>query len=256
MLPDILKPFEKEISKYKRHYIKIATTPEGDEATYKDELKPVQSKLLGTPFFPKNKTYPKDQEGKPMMMIAQINFAECPTLESFPKDGILQLFITNDDWYMDDAQIIYHSIDDLEKEPITNFDFLDLSCYEELPIGAVHSLSFDKAIEYGTPEDVQFDINFDGKSYEEFYESLDEDQQKILNSNFDGTGHKIGGYAAFTQEDPRRQSIEKQKDIQLLQLDEDEYINFGDMGIAHIFIPPKALAEKDFSKASFYWDCY
>jgi len=44
-------------------------------------------------------------------------------------------------------------------------------------------------------------------------------------------------------------------DIQLLQINVDEYIIFGDTGIVHVFIPKKDLKKKDFKNAYFFWDC-
>lgn len=62
-------------------------------------------------------------------------------------------------------------------------------------------------------------------------------------------------YAEFTQSDPRDYNIEQRNDIQVLQIDVDDYIMFGDSGLGHIFISQENLIKKDFSKAYFYWDC-
>ncbi|WP_083325969.1 DUF1963 domain-containing protein [Hymenobacter coccineus] len=43
--------------------------------------------------------------------------------------------------------------------------------------------------------------------------------------------------------------------MQLLQLDSDEQIRFGDSSLAHLFISPDALRERRFDQAYFYWDC-
>ncbi|MEL7119724.1 MAG: DUF1963 domain-containing protein, partial [Bacteroidota bacterium] len=88
-----------------------------------------------------------------------------------------------------------------------------------------------------------------------FITKLKENEQEVLRQYFDGAGHKIGGYAEFTQTDPRSYSLESRFDIQLLQIDMDEQIMFEDSGIGHVFIHPDDLAKKDFSKAYFYWDC-
>ena len=54
-----------------------------------------------------------------------------------------------------------------------------------------------------------------------------------MNSYFDASGHKIGSYAEFTQTDPRDYDCEKRADVQLLQIDPDEQIMFGDAGLGH-----------------------
>jgi uncharacterized protein YwqG len=65
-------------------------------------------------------------------------------------------------------------------------------------------------------------------------------------------GHRIGGYCAFTQEDPRDPADPK---LSLLQLDSDEHICWGDSGIAHWFIREADLRARDFSSVEYYWDC-
>jgi uncharacterized protein YwqG len=70
-----------------------------------------------------------------------------------------------------------------------------------------------------------------------------------------GTGHKLGGYAFFTHGDPHQYQAEPTKDVQLLQIDVDEEIMFGDSGVAHFFINEQALKDGRFEEAYFYWDC-
>jgi len=254
MFPDFLKPFEEKLNQYKRESIKISAKPQ-KENNYKDSLELKQSKLLGTPFFPKDKVYPTDDEGKPMIMIAQINFSECPTLLDFPEDGILQLFVSDEYWDMGSSEIIYHNSSDLKKEANSDFSFLENVDFEDIPIYKVHSLTFEKAIEYGGSGDAQFDLDFNGKAYWDFYEELNDKQKEQMLEVLSASGHKIGGYAEFTQYDPREYDPNKQNDVQLLQIDVDEEIMFGDCGIAHIFIKKEALAKKQFDDAYFYWDC-
>ena len=74
-------------------------------------------------------------------------------------------------------------------------------------------------------------------------------------SFLDAAGHRIGGYAEFTQEDPR--STEDPMEL-LFQLDTDSNIGcrWGDMGVANFFIRPEDLQKRDFSRIFFNWDCY
>ena len=54
------------------------------------------SKLGGMPYFPKNEDYPiSSVNGEPLSLLVQINFSSIPNIEGFPKEGILQIFITN-----------------------------------------------------------------------------------------------------------------------------------------------------------------
>ena len=71
-----------------------------------------------------------------------------------------------------------------------------------------------------------------------------------------GDGSKLLGYPCFTQYDPREYEEEKRKyDRLLLQLDSDEHICWGDIGIANFFINEQKLAEGDFSDVFYNWDC-
>jgi hypothetical protein len=55
-----------------------------------------ESKFGGKPFIPKGFDYPTIK-GKPMVMIAQLNFAELPHLEGYPEEGLLQIYLEYDD---------------------------------------------------------------------------------------------------------------------------------------------------------------
>lgn len=81
------------------------------------------SKLGGTPFWDSSKQYPVDSKGKPMAMVFQVNFEQCPHLELLPQSGLLQFFISSDDEIMFDGygvdyndytsqkdfRVVYHS---------------------------------------------------------------------------------------------------------------------------------------------------
>ena len=254
-MPDFLKPFEADLKKYEREALKIIASPVNNYPL-EDKLGIKDSKFLGVPFFPADSIYPKDTNGKPMVLIAQLNFEQIPQLENFPEEGILQLFLSPDNWYDDDYKIIYLKKEDLHRHPITDFSFLKPEHFKELPIQKTHSLSFERIVDKGSSMDSQFDYLFNGLEYWDFAETLDKNQETMMNNYFDASGHKLGGYAEFTQEDPRENSRNTKDDIQLLQIDTDKHIMFGDSGVAHIFISKENLTNKDFSKAYFYWDCF
>ncbi|WP_299157075.1 DUF1963 domain-containing protein [uncultured Tenacibaculum sp.] len=254
MIPNFLKKFETDLKEYEREFIKILAKPR-KEKLLEDNLDLKDSKFLGIPFFPKERDYPKDKNGKPMVLVAQLNFAQIPPLAFFPTEGILQLFLSATDWYEEDSVIVYHSKEELEKEPLNDFTFLTVKDYEEMPVFKLHQLSFEKGVDKGGSEDSQFDYLFNNANYWDFTESLTGEQEEAFGAYFDATGHKIGGYAEFTQSDPRDCGADQHDDIQILQIDVDKHIMFGDSGVGHIFINKQALIAKDFSKAYFYWDC-
>lgn len=72
-------------------------------------------------------------------------------------------------------------------------------------------------------------------------------------------GSQLLGYPDFHQTDPRSaSSFNHLEDFVLLfQLatDSENGIMWGDMGQAHFFIDPKDLANEDFSRLAYFWDC-
>ena len=250
MIPDFLDEYKEEIKKYELETIRIEATP----VTEEESLPIIQSKFLGFPYLPNDVQYPKDKKGKPMIMLAQINFAEIPYLAGYPTSGILQFFIPSTDWYdMDDYKVLFH--DNITLAYQKDFAFLTKALYDECPVYCEHSLIFEKFVEYGGTEDCRFNLEFAGKDYFDFYETLTKVEQKQMDNIFDATGHKIGGYAYFTQDDPRGYDSTKKSDVLLLQIDTDDKIMFGDSGVANLFITPEHLRLKQLDKAYFNWDC-
>jgi uncharacterized protein YwqG len=246
-LPDFLKPFEADIEKAKMQSLHISTT-----LCRIDELKLSQSCFMGRPWLPKNTEYPRDKKGQPMLLLAQINFAEAPKLPDFPEKGILQFFISPTDWTeMKDYKILFWEDPSVETVLTTDFSFLKDDLLVESPITLPHALCFDLVETYGSPQDIRTQNILPILGSDE----ITDEQEDAIYKLFDGTGHKVGGYAFFTQEDPRYKDKIKD-DVLLLQIDSDTHIRFGDSGVANFFIPKDALLKKDFSKAWFNWDCY
>jgi len=256
LIPEVLKQFSQGLIAKQRSYISIKATPLNSDLD-KDPLEVQQSKFLGRPFIPEGMEYPKDESGAPLILIAQINFSELPSIEGFPASGILQLYFKSSEWWdMSGAEkIVYISGDDLDRSGNNNIPPIESVLYEELPVWRIHKLSFEEAVDTGSSEDSQFSFDFGGKDFWGFEETLTDDEKKLFNAYFTGEGHKIGGYAYFTQGDPRDYNEAQRDDIQVLQIDVDDEIMFGDSGIGHIFISPQNLANKAFEKAYFYWDC-
>ncbi|MEG4987880.1 DUF1963 domain-containing protein [Microcoleus sp. BR0-C5] len=95
-LPAELEPFRQEIESSEKPVIKI---------TYERKATDLwSSKFGGVPYLPKGYDFPKDSDGKYMHLLAQLNFeeifAQVPYLAPFPKQGILQFYISNNlGWY-------------------------------------------------------------------------------------------------------------------------------------------------------------
>lgn len=252
MIPAILEKYKTELEKFRLETIRITATPNPSSS----KLPLTKSKFLGSPFFPISMEYPKDTLGKPLVMWAQLNFEEIPPLENFPSKGILQFFLSPSLWHdirEKDMVVIYH--ENVDQAVITDFSFLTGELYEDCPIAVEHSLEFKKEIEYGNPEDFRFTPSFDGKSLYDFIETISEEDERVVTHFFDSCGHKLGGYAYFTQSDPRDYGAGLKNHLLLLQIDTDDEIMFGDVGVCNFFITANDLAKKDFSKTYFYWDC-
>jgi len=255
MIPEFLKDYETELEKYKREFVKI-DVKSLEVPALEDNLGRKVSKFLGVPFYPKSKIYPRDKNDKPMLLTVQLNFEEIPRLRNFPENGILQVFLSGTDWYDEESKIIYHSKSEIEEEPLNDFSFIREEDYEEMPIQTVHELKFEKSIENGGLEDCQFDFQFGNLDWLDFTEKLNEKEEREFDEYFEASGHKLGGYAEFTQSDPRDYGNRSKTDVHLLQMDSDENISFGDVGIGHVFIDEESLRNEEFEKAYFTWDCY
>ena len=257
-LPTILEPFREKIEATLQTTVRVQPKKELPTSL-------LQSKIGGLPYWPKDRPYPVNPAGNPLFFLAQLNFAEIPALPEFPSSGILQFFILNDDLYgmnmdqLDDNQnfrVVYHA------EPLLTEDLLEQAFpfwpqhWEDTPIPGEASFALDFTVdeEWLGPPDYLFDEVYP----EAFLEALGEEQEEAMDFFYElgskSSGHKIGGYAFFTQCDPRKLETPMQL---LFQLDSDNDIDsmWGDMGIGNFFILPEDLKTLRFDRVLFHWDC-
>jgi len=261
-LPEELAGLRDKIAATKRTYIAVEATP-GETPTLKE------SKLGGYPAIPKGYEYPKDSDGNYLFPLAQINFAELPPLEGYPTSGTIQFYISaNDDVYgmnFDDAQdqkdfrVLFFEESEL-LQPEDDFGFLEETMAEqETPIPNSYTLKFSLQEEYIGMMDYRGGKNNKELQLEEFLQGVTPKEEtkleEILYSDYLSSGHKIGGYAFFTQYDPRDENGTGTDYIMLLQIDSKDDIMWGDSGVANFFIHPDDLAKRDFSKVLYNWDC-
>lgn len=233
-----------------------------------------QSKFGGPTLLPKDFPYPTDSEGAKMFPLAQLNFAEIQPLEGYPTKGWLQFYIsTNDDYGIQfsrralqkNFRVLY--FEDVDMDNIrTDFDFiLQERMHEKSPVSMQHELRFTKEESYVGVYDIRFKKTFgmDARAFAAgFGKRLSGTIHEELFMQFPNTGHKIGGYAYFADEDPRGNS-EYQQDIPrleeyllLLQIDSvsEDTIMWGNHGVCNFFIHPDQLLQKDFSSVAYNWD--
>ncbi len=226
-----------------------------------------ESKFEGDPYFPLTMAYPKNAEGQPLKLLAQINFANVPKhVPNFPTEGILQFYIDAHDDVLgmdfDNGQnqqgfrVIFHEqIEEDASQLVQDFSFVDTNKEDMyFPVEKEMALSFETGYEALSANDFRSTTHYaaiftcieeDDDLMDEFYETLD------------STGHKIGGYPFFTQEDPRAYGENTDSQILLLQVDSvGDHIMWGDAGVGNFFITEDELKRRDFSHVLYNWDCH
>lgn len=221
------------------------------------------SRFAGRPWQPIGFAIPQDGGGHELRLLAQINLAQMPALEGFPRKGILQFYVADDDATGLDFdgkagyagyRVVYHE-DDGQMEAI--YIPAEPSKPDSFPITCELKLHFEKDAEPVSVEDFRF-----GELFERHvgfaFSSLSAGLHDMISERFSGGGHKLGGYPMFTQGDPRGISGECARyDTLLLQIDSDDDagIMWGDCGVANFFIPATALAAGKFDDVLYTWDC-
>ncbi len=262
-LPDELQALQETILSTQKRSLHIAL-----ELAQKEDYK--ASKVGGKPYLPLDYAYPLDKQGEPMEFLAQINFDEIEEgLEGYPTTGILQFFISLEDWGLDfddplksDIKVIYH--EQLTDAMQTIFPLLDeLRAGGDSPIGKEsYNMHFSPKVEVLPFTDFRY-YKIEGKHYLPYipFASLNkakaEELEEAYIDTFDSSGHKLGGYAYFTQTDPRVYDHQEYTEL-LLQIDSDDSadILWGDAGVANFFIRKEDLEKRDFSQILYSWDCH
>lgn len=218
------------------------------------------------PYLPKDFEYPKSSDGEYLYLLAQINFTEIPTLEFFPKKGILQFYVEADGeifglnfenaTQQDRFRVIYFPEPYLlESELITDFSFLPPIKKDDwlMPLEGCCALNFQHKFGVIDLNDHKFD----------FFETYGAESKTIWHEYFNKfclDQHKIGGHPNFIQNDPRYQYSQDEEEYVLLfqmGMEDNEaiYICWADGGIANFFIKKSALEKLDFSEILYNWDC-
>jgi len=258
LLPKAMANHWADIEKTVRNTIQITALPV-------ESLTLRQSKFAGYPCIPKGYAYPKGKDGNYLFPLAQINCGELPSKGLLPESGYLQFYIGTDDLHgvsfeedvPGEFKVLFFEEEEVA-DAEEDLSFLDeVLAIDESPVFCPHSLIFEAKTEYIGLGDVNGDNNpnFNFHEFLELYPDIEGELEEIGYDTFEGNGHKIGGYAFFTQEDPRGYNNSISDHILLFQMDSDEKIMWGDMGVANFFIHPDDLFRKDFSKVYYQWDC-
>ncbi len=212
------------------------------------------------PWWPADRAWPTDVAGRPLLLLVQLNFAQMPALDPFPRSGLLQLFIGTNDVYGCDFElrtptgfhVAYHSAPSgpcLMAHPLAEIARDVCSPLHE-PLKAI---PFAVAIDTMTVDssDYRFETMLPGIAASE---DLREDYFETV--MIDKPAIRLGGYPTFTQTDPRvglaRADI---GDFTLLTVDTTDGIMWGDSGVAQFFMHEADLIARDFPKVRYSWDC-
>jgi uncharacterized protein YwqG len=229
------------------------------------------SKVGGRAWWPEGTPAPTGSAGEPMVLLAQVNFAEVPPIEGYPTQGLLQFFVAaRDDVYgatFSDGATTMESLATQQRFRIVYWTDLTVPSIA-LPVPAdtltPHTPDKPRGMRFVSDEealslhDYRFDRLYDGNAYaaaEAAAAARGIDVDQLLDGVWDrhgGTGHKLGGYPHFTQTDPRDGGDWEL----LLQLDTDDEMMWGDVGVGNFFIQPADLARGDFSRVAYNWDCH
>lgn len=251
------------------------------------DLKPVEdnrwiSKVGGLPYLPETSKWPVNvTSNAPLQFLAQINFAEVPETPGYPREGMLQFFVSDDDLMGLNLDSKNAEIENTSQKTfrVVFFPKVDKGneklaevklppAPETFPIDPkitlqMHFRSGKERV--SVEDDIQFKLVF-GMDYYDFVEvlakthSLNEDDlgdalsEKLNPETF---GHKIGGFPGFTQQDPRSADSKLQLLFQLgTEGGQGWDVMWGDSGIGAFFITPDDLAQRNFSRVLYNWDCY
>jgi len=190
-LPDCIQAYKQKIQATCKSSIEMELQPA-------EHLTLWQSKVGGNPYLPVGVQYPKSLEGEYLQLLAQINFAELPENDDYPKAGILQFFINpHDDLYgldFDDQQkqngfrvIFYETVTQELAELQQAFPGLDTDDFMS-PISGQSAIEFEKSDSYIDLNDFEFT-----KKISDPYALNDDDSEAFCDEYseiFSGNGHR------------------------------------------------------------------
>lgn len=244
------------------------------------------SKVGGTPYWNPVEPYPRGADGRPLVLLAQLDMAQVPHLDGFPGQGLLQFFISTNDVYGLDFEdgaagtghrVVYHEHPDatvtgeavrafLSQNGIPTTETLTQDCL--FPFDGAFSLRFERAESTLGPASADAFAKAVKEAAAAAGVALPEGDLPFPTDLFDGerldrlwegnTGNWIGGWPTFTQDDPRDADgryHDGDYSTLLFQLDSDDDILWGDVGVANFFISPDALRRADFTDVLYTWDC-
>lgn len=239
------------------------------------------SKIGGKPYWPADKQYPTDDQGKPVLMVMQVNCEQAGLKAPLPEHGMLQWFIGANPELMYGCQgnydeegkghrIIYHEYIGDNAAPAAipihdNADVMVTPVKREVAID-VKIEQTAMGVSDGRFNRLFFDIvkEITGLDHEDklWYQYLDNADGLYFECNLGmkAPRHQMLGYPYYTQDESRRDidrydTLLFQLDSQFSTVDRKELVMWGDMGSGYIFINRQDLVARDFTRTYYCWDC-
>ncbi|MEM6483320.1 MAG: YwqG family protein [Pseudomonadota bacterium] len=233
-----------------------------------------QSRLGGPIWAPDTETtWPEDEYGRPLLHVAQLNFAEFDPPEGFPREGLLQIFVRHDGTGVPLVSTDELSKSETESPLVTRWydapsGGRSLSVPDSLREMTKGMLASDQARKEGValrPVRQTLPANpYAWPYWDEVYLNLTRRRpandmaaqlQNGLKAHFDTIvnaygGHWIGGHPSFSGEDMRRtKSALRGLDRVLLHIGFDKHVCIGDAGAINILISRHDLLQRRFDRA-------
>lgn len=235
----------------------------------------LDNKMGGRPYLPVGESYPYHND-EPMVLLLQVNCKDLH-LPEYPDNGILEIFI---DASLDSFP--YYSVVRYYQEGLNyQTDFPEINYkmsvfWEKGRSGDIgYKINLKNVKVFMNMTDYRFDklvretvydvtgITLDKHNYclsdlEKYFPEEKDIFEFIFNElENDKYPITIGGYAAFTQEDPRPVDFKNQDEC-LFKFDSCYDLSkfyIGDAGIMCFFISKEEIAAHDFYMAKVSWDC-
>jgi len=211
------------------------------------------SKFGGIPYRPERGAYDTLLARDEMSFVAQIRCDELPELPAFPRTGLIQFWVVRRDLMTgvgeraDGRVCLYYPSTEAPQlvDWAPSFDMEDSPLHDPDRATRIH---FSADTELMPAGDYQWRALLEQSGLLANHPAL----VHLRHERYATTGHRVGGYCAFTQVDPRTPGDPM---ISLLQLDSEDPTAWGDAGIAHWFLREADLRACAFDKTLFYWDC-
>lgn len=255
-----LEIFEKIKEQTKKECYKVVLSSPSPEIT--------DNKIGGKPYLPIGEEYPVNKDGEPMALLLQISLDDID-LPNFNKKGVLEIFVNrNINKPLEYAIRCFDIGQEYQKaDSLPDVDTKNFILDGEYKISVKKSFCYMPSTDYRWDNitrriikdtcDINVETLIDLSMFAD-----DFDFTELFCENYspiNGALFTIGGYADFTQDDPRYGKLKDVESDCLFKLDsltDERIFHIGDMGIICGMISEKDLVNGDYHQAIVDWTCY